>query len=295
MARQQFLTVAVGEFTVFRPFTAPGLFAQRHMQSIGLLTFPDFSGGDLDSEQRKVALTQMVNIHRPLTALVLFLSVVALEDFIRDLGTRLADVPDISSHFPCIELLRPALKKNPAPYARPDRDPAPLSDWPQVNALYERVLNTTPIQVEDLPMLHDLALIRHTVAHHAAVTRALDVPRFQYWDVPANALLNPPEDFVRNIAFDVYKIGSRFDVKIREAVFSKILDSLAPNWHLSPPPIIVTLIELFNWFGRFSEGHRPMPTPGTNTYEQDRRAHDKAARDELVAICVEELRAQHAV
>ena len=35
----------VGEFTVFRPFTAPGLFAYRHMQALSLLDFPDYGGG----------------------------------------------------------------------------------------------------------------------------------------------------------------------------------------------------------------------------------------------------------
>jgi len=116
--REAFPNVPIGEVTVTRPFTAPGLFAYRHMQAKGLLHFPDFGDGDMNKEQRKDALERMVNVHRPLAALVLFLGVVGLEDFIRDLGARLADVSGLERHFPKIAELRPVLKKNPLPYAR---------------------------------------------------------------------------------------------------------------------------------------------------------------------------------
>lgn len=133
MSREAFPSVPIGEFTVTRQSTAPGLFVYRHMQAEGLLHFPDFGSGDMNEDQRNEALAQMVSVHRPLAAVVLFLGVVGLEDFIRDLGARLADIPGLEHHFPRITELRPVLKKNPPPYARQDRDPAQLSDWPKVN------------------------------------------------------------------------------------------------------------------------------------------------------------------
>jgi len=39
--------------------------------------------GDLDAVQRREALQRAVALHRPLAALVIFLNVVALEDFFR--------------------------------------------------------------------------------------------------------------------------------------------------------------------------------------------------------------------
>ena len=92
MTLEPFPSVPFGEFTITRPFTAPGLFAYRHMQANKLLHFPDLADGDMSREQRAEALLRMVSVHRPLAALVIFLSVVALEDFIRDLGARLADI-----------------------------------------------------------------------------------------------------------------------------------------------------------------------------------------------------------
>lgn len=115
MPRQPFPSVPIGEFTATRSFTAPGLFAYRHLQAEGLLNFPDFAGGDLGEEQRQEALARMVNVHRPLAALILFLAVVGLEDFIRDLGGRLADLPGLDSHFPRITELGPGSEEEPGP------------------------------------------------------------------------------------------------------------------------------------------------------------------------------------
>ena len=180
MTKVAFPIVPIGEWTPTRPHTAPGLFAYRHLQADGLLHFPDMGGGDMSAEERRDALLRMVNLHRPLAAIVLFLNVVALEDFIRDLGARLAEVPTLDAHFPRISELRPRLVQNPRPFARLDRDPAPLSNWPEVNALYERALGVGPLPAAELPRLHDLALVRHIVAHHAGLVRPIDVQRFQY-------------------------------------------------------------------------------------------------------------------
>jgi hypothetical protein len=293
--RVPFPNVPIGEFTVARPFTAPGLFAYRHMQAVGLLDFPDFGGGDMSQEQRKDALEQMVNVQRPLAALVLFLGVVALEDFIRDLGTRLVDVPGLESYFPNVAQLRPVLKKNPSPYARQDRDPAPLSDWPEVNTLYERAIGVAPLARADLPKLHDLALIRHTVAHHAALVRPIDAPRFQYWDVQANVTINPPIDFVREVSLFLYQTGRSFETAVTDRVFDTIVVHQEPNWHEAPSDLILLLVETFNWFGKLITDNSVHPMPGTANYEEQLRAEGIAARARLTELCIDELREKHAV
>ena len=295
MTRVPFPNVPIGEFTVTRPFTAPGLFAYRHIQAEQLLTFPDMGGGDMSAEQRREALERMVSVHRPLTALVLFLNIVALEDFIRDLGARLADVPDLEAHFPSVCELRPTLRKNPQPYARQDRDPAPLSDWAEVNKLYRRVFGVEPIPSVEIAKLHDLALVRHTVAHNAALVRPIDAPRFQYWEVQPNSLLNPPTDFVRAMSALLYRTGRDFEVAVANRLFGVILAKAPPNWFEKPPTLVVALIELFNWFGKLLTDNEPPLIPGSRDYEEQIRARAASSRSKLLELCLEELKAQYAV
>jgi hypothetical protein len=260
-----------------------------------LLHFPDFGGGDMNEEQRKEALAQMVNVHRPLAALVLFLGVVGLEDFIRDLGARLADVPGLERHFPKISALRPALKKNPPPFARQDRDPAPLSDWLEVNTLYGQAIGVEPLPVADLPKLYDLGLIRHTVAHHAALVRPIDVPRFQHWEMQANALINPPIDFVRQMLMLLYRTGRSFETAVADRLFAELVAGQPSNWHESPSELMLALIETFNWFGELLTDNGAMPMPGTPNYEHELRARSDANRARLTQQCIDELKERHAV
>lgn len=76
------------------------------MQASGLLDLPDFGGGDLNTEQRREALVSAVSFHKPLAALSLFLGVVALEDFVRDLVARMAENPEIAQLFPLLAEFR---------------------------------------------------------------------------------------------------------------------------------------------------------------------------------------------
>lgn len=295
MPKEQFPVVPFGEWTVTRPFTAPGLFVYRHMQAEALLHFPDFGGGDMTEEQRKAALVSMVNVHRPLAALVLFLGVVGLEDFIRDIGARLADVPGLLPYFPNITQLRPVMKNNPTPYARPDKDPAPLSEWSEVNALYQRAIGICPFPVADIPKLHDLALIRHTVAHHAALVRPIDAPRFRHWDVPANLLINPPVEFVQKVLLFLHQAGREFETAVAERMFSEVIADQPPNWHEAPSELVKTLVETFNWFGKLVSQTSSPFVPWRQNYEQTLREQSEAVLAELNRQCIEELRQKYAV
>lgn len=293
MTRPVFPTTPIAELTLMRPFTAPGLFAYRCEQARNLLYLPDVGGGDLNDDQPRNALENMVSLHRPLAAIALFLGVVALEDLIRDLGTRLVEVPDLRQYFPGVEKLRPTPIRNAGPNARPDKDPTSLSNWAKVNTLYQDAFNVSPFSDEDLPKLHDLALIRHTVAHHAAVVREVDVPRFKHWDVQRNEIINPPAQFVRELLQWLYRIGRSFETTVSEQLFRKVLADLGPTWTAAPPPLLVTLIETFNWFGKLVPPNQSPPLPWAPDYEQQVVARNLEVRAQLIQECLHELKVKY--
>ena len=290
-----FPSVPCGEFTIARPFTAPGLFFYRHMQAANLLRFPDCAKSDLSTEQRRSALLQHVSAHRPLAALVLFLGVVALEDFIRDLGVRLAEVNGLEKYFPKLIDLRLERVRPKHRYSQVVKDPAIFSDWTDVNKLYARVIGVTPLQQVDLPKLHDLAIIRHTVAHHAALIRPVDIDRFQYWSMHPNSLINPPVEFVQNISHFLYQTGRGFEKSVASQIFASVIQYENADWFENPSELILALIETFNWFGNLltEEGDEPTPVFGELNYEKVIKAVDAANKTRLTLLCLQELKLRH--
>ena len=269
-----------------------GLFAYRYSQALALLHPTDYGGGDLAGEDRRKALDQSVVLDRPLTALVVFLSVVALEDLIRGLGNRLASLNWLTADFPNIEelgvRLRPPSAARPA-HARLDK-PFRYFDFAEVNARYRAVLGVEPIPVAEFARLHDLAIIRHTVAHHGSVISQIDVPRFQYYSVTPGALINPPPAFVRETSNYLYQIGTGFELAVRNHVFRRVIASLAPDWSKPPPRLLVDLIEAFDYFGillsedDFPPEHRAGPVNDKEDAEQQR-----VATEIMLAHCLAQL------
>jgi hypothetical protein len=295
VAKVFFPNEPVSERTVFRPFTAPGMFAFRHLQADHLIYFPDFAAGDMTSEQRRNALDQAVPLYRPLTALVIFLNVVALEDLIRDLGARLAEVVGLSAFFPRIDRLQLTPKSpNPSnPSARLDKEPVSYTDFQAVNALYLDVLDVEPISAANFPRLYDLALVRHTVAHHGAIFRQIDVPRFQHYDVVPGQLINPPVAFVKETCGYLYSIGTRFEKSMRQKVISGVVPKLDPTWVTTPPKLLLDLIELFDYFGKFVTSSGPVVSPVQSVDDVVVMIKEESERGkrQLVSLCVDELRA----
>ena len=294
-AKIPFPSVAFGEFTIFRPFTAPGLFDYRFMQSLDFLTLPDLGEGSMTAEERQSALEQMVGAHRPMAAVAIFLGVVALEDFVRELGARLAAVSALYTHFPSISDLQPRLKANPKLYARPDIDACNISTWVEVNDLYARALGAAPIAASEMPKLQDLALIRHTVAHHAALVRPIDAPRFQHWDVPANAVINPPVDFVREILQYLHEIGRQFEAVVRRCIFVAVLKKECPDWRQHPSTLLSELFETFNWFGFLPLQRTAFIDPFAADADEHRLEQYAAVHAELTGRCLEEIGSKYAI
>lgn len=296
MAKVPFPEVPVGETSVFRTFTVPGLFVYRHIQADGLLHFPDFSGGDMTVQQRREALDRAVTLHRPLAALVLFLNIVALEDFIRDLGASLCDIQGLDRYFPQLPSLNIMVKEfDPQkPHSRLDKEPVPFLDFIQVNRLYLECLGIEPIPDVELPRLFDLAIVRHTVAHHGALFRHFDVPRFQYYAVSPGHLINPPVEFVKDTAMYIYRIGRGFEQSLQDRVFSTVIPSFKPAWPANPPQLLIDLIELFNYLGKLVSSSGPTPPiRSLEEYEAFARAESERIRGELTQLCIQDLAAQY--
>jgi hypothetical protein len=288
----------VSEWSAISTGTPSGLFVYRQMQAIDLLDLPDFGGGDLTAEQRRAALLDAVNLHKPLAALAIFLSVVALEDYVRDVGGRMSEHDLLCRHFPLLEKLR-AMPKARAPdqaFRRLDTEPISTFEPESINVLLFAAIGVSPIPIAEYPRLRDLALIRHTVAHHAAVIRSVDVPRFQYYVVRANQLVNPPVDFVRETLMYLYRVGRAVDEAISRRVFSVVLPTLRADWAQEQPPELLSLLEFFAYFGFVESTTRPVGCAVPDAPEHTaRQAEARRIKARLVERCIQELQARHEV
>jgi hypothetical protein len=286
----------VSEWNVINTNSATGLFAYRHCQATALLDFPDFGGGDMTADQRRKALSNAVNFQKPLAALAIFLGVVALEDLVRDFGARMADNKHISPHFPNLSKFRsePKIRTPDQNFRRLDTDPVRSVEPEEVNQLLERALSIRPIPVSEYPRLRDLALIRHTVAHHAAVIRKVDVPRFQYYIVKPNQSINPPVDFVHETLTYLYRTGRTIEEAIVHRVFAIVLPTLGPIWWEKPPQSLRELIEFFNYFGFIETANGPVGYAEPGTPESERMKKEEIRiKEKLFDRCIEELRKNH--
>lgn len=185
--------VQLAEWNAFGTGTAAGLFAYRQHQARRLLEFPDYSDGDLSPERRREAFANAVTFRRPLSALALFLGIVAMEDLVRDLAGRLADLPRLSPFFPGLVKLRAQYVSRPADRAfkRLDTDPAGVIDPEEINTRFVQAMGVAPVPYSEYWNLRDLALIRHTVAHHAGLIRSVDSSLLSYSATSASSSQRP--------------------------------------------------------------------------------------------------------
>jgi hypothetical protein len=268
--------------------TAPGIFTWRQILGKSLLSFPDLGGGDLSAEQRREGLERFVELQRPLTALALFWSVVALEDLFRDMGVQLNALPELRNHFKKIATIAPQLKSKAKPGQRLDTDP-PYLDFSELNDLYQHIFQINAVDPANICRLVDLALIRHTVAHHGAVVRPIDLPRFRYYQMQENRVINPPVWFVRETAMFIHSVGSDYLSKLRAAIFAKVIDETGPVDPNNPSDLIKKLIRAFHYFGKIPQAQpqptQPMPkTP--EEWQQWQEEASKAPEADLLQRCL---------
>lgn len=285
----------VSEISPLRLDAALGRYYWRYMATGDLLSFPDLGGGDLSDAQRREALGRFVVLRRPLTALVLFWSVVSFEDFIRDFGTGLSKVTGITSCYPRVSDLSVApRKKAPASnLMRPDEDAFSYLNLGQLNHNYQNVLGIQVVEPGHESRLTDLAILRHTVAHHGAVVRPVDEPRFTYYKVQPERVINPPPEFVRETATFLYEIIRQFVGRVKAEVFSRMVAPLGPIDPAKPPRHVVELIEVFDYFGKLPDA-RPLISPEVLTQGPEAIAEyllreQRAIREEILRACLSDL------
>jgi hypothetical protein len=274
--------------------TPLGLFAARVQDSISMVT-PGTDGKfeGTTPEEVKDWQISLIELRHPTTALALFYAVAALEDYLRDCGSRLARAQGLESHFPLISELEPKLL-TPAGKERPDRDPAPLLNPQQVNALYGWVFDVEPLEHPICAKLADLALLRHTIAHHGSVIRPLDTARFSHFHVSPNQIVCPPVAFVLETAKWIFDLGSSFSQRLRTAVFPPVLSELVPIDRDRPPEALKELIEAFGYFGKLATEEDLLPDPLPNTGDMNelwrwQHARNQRHRDVLLSRCVDDL------
>ena len=282
----------VGEWSVIDTRTSSGLFAYRHVQAARLLDLPDFGGGDLDSEQRREALVTAVSLCKPLSALSLFLGVVALEDFVRDLIARMSEVPELLQWFPLLADFRsqPKARAPDQAFRRLDTDPAGAVDPEEINSVFQRSLGISPIPSAEYWHLRDLALLRHTVAHHGAVIRQVDVPRFRYFKVQPGRIINPPPAFIKAELHYLYRIGRDAEASVRDVVFRCALADAGAGWSKRNVKSITLLIEFFAYFGYIESTTVPVgySEPGSQLRQQQEQESTRI-RALLLERCVADL------
>lgn len=282
----------VCEWSAIDTSTSSGLFAYRHMQAAGLLDLPDFGGGDLASEQRREALVTAVSFRKPLAALSLFLGVVALEDFVRDLVARMAEVPELHRWFPALADFRsqPKARTPDQAFRRLDTDPAGVVDPEEINSVFQRSLGVSPIPSHEYWHLRDLALLRHTVAHHAAVIRHVDVPRFRYFQVQPGRVINPPAAFIKAELQYLYRLGRDAEASIRDVVFRRAVADAGTGWSQRPDASVERLIEFFAYFGYIESTTVPVGySEAGSALRQEQESEAARIRAALLARCIADL------
>ena len=146
------------------------------------------------------------------------------------------------------------------------------------------------ISTTEFDKLRDLALIRHTVAHHAAVVRAVDVPRFLHYKMVPGAGINPPPEFVQSTAAYLWRISRGIQIRVRNRLLDLLRPTLPPNWREAPPTDLVTFVTFFEHFGFIETlngpgGELPDDEPGRSRAIEERRR----VKEVVDARCMQEI------
>lgn len=250
MPKVIFPSVPLWESTIFRFNNPTGMFWYKSNQARMLMSPPDFCWGDLISDEiwRRKALNDSIILFKPLTAVILFLQIVALEDYIRNINESLPKIKWFDTYFPNIGKLKAQLKTPKSVWGPKDIDTIKPLHFEELNKVYSEVFGRWPIYSDEYAKLYDLALIRHTVAHHGSIIRPIDVSRFQYYQVFDNQHINPPVEFLTETIKYLQDVQNQFSNMLESTIFSTILVKIWKNNFLKYPKILKDLIKVFDYF-----------------------------------------------
>jgi hypothetical protein len=260
-----FPTALMGEWTPFPVKSPLGLFAYRISQAIQLLEWPDFYGLEaVSQEERRRIKDGFLQVRHPITALGLFLGVVAMEDFMRDLLHQLREDDFVCSNFPEFQNLT-------AKFIDHNFRNLAAAEW---NNNLSGIIGLTPIPERELPHIADLVLLRNVVAHYGSLTPEKFRNNFKYWNVKIGHPINPPASFVRTELNYIFHLGNKIHEETRHAVFRKTIEKTGCGWSRNPSPDILRLIELFCFFGYVEEAKGPTGLPPMDPNLQDQLKQD---------------------
>lgn len=247
-----FPTALVGEWTPFPVKFPLGLFGYRISQAVRLLDWPaPYDLEKVPDEERRRIKDGFLQLRHPITALGLFLGVVALEDFVRDLLHRLREDDFVGSHFPEFQKLTAKSIEKEFSNIRPE-------EW---NDKLFSIIDLKPIPKEELPHIGDLVLLRNAIAHYGSLTPEKYRDKFNYWDVKIGQLINPPASFVRTELNYIFHLGQKIHEETRRIVFRRIIEKMGCGWSRNPSPDILRLIELFCFFGFLEQARGAVGLP----------------------------------
>jgi hypothetical protein len=224
-----FPNVPMGEVTAF-PFRAPyGLFGFRLAEAAKLLQIPLPIHGAQSSDNPIQSRDLFLGLCRPITSLSLFVSVVALEDFARDVHAELY----------VEEVEREKIRKCRAPLIV------------HLQRLAEKC-DGLAFMPDESDRLDDLVKLRNIIAHYGGL-----VPpdrKFLYWKVDASHPLNPPASFVQGEIRFIADMATRVHEAVRDEVFRRHISAAGAGWSGAPSDEILRLIEVFAFFGKLTPG-----------------------------------------
>jgi hypothetical protein len=247
MEKIAFPQAQVGEWTVFRKETPFGMFFYKLHQAANVTSVANFNIPNSCGKSAKDYESEHPEVVQPLTALAVFMHVVALEDLLRESGVFLVTINELMK-LKGIKKLTQVPVQQKHPHQRTQKDSFSLLDLEQLNDHYQAVLGIAAVEKADISRLRDLILMRHIVAHNAAIVREVDQGRFQYYAVPVGISLNPTAEFVRDTTSFISAVARQFIEKIRAVVFQKAF-SMLPDWRDTPCDRINELIAQFDYFG----------------------------------------------
>lgn len=255
--RMSFPTTASGEWWGFDVSTPLGKLTARCTEAQGILELPDFIAPGLTLEDRQ----RLLRLHAAnyLTVRAIVDTVVALEDFVRELGRALSLSLFLKGTFPRIHELAPMQVTRSAPGGRTEKDPFALLDPARTAAAYHDVFGVRLFDGVELPRLRDLVLLRHCVSHHGPTIRPQDADRFLYYAVPAGQRLTPTWEFAQAEVAWIYSVGSA----VNRAVAVQVYLSLVPEAPRLPiratPADVADLLRITSHLGLLPESNEPVP------------------------------------
>ncbi len=235
--------------------TASAIFFARSIQAIQFIQIEESIDPTGRTPEDIRTLQELhILIQEPRLALGIFLSVVNLEDFIRQICIELSDYLPLQSYFQNLKDLVVPLKKYEInnPTKRLDGDPFILLDFKKLNTQINNIFWISVIDTNEENKLNDLALIRHIIAHKGSTVRSIDLRRFQYYDMKPDVVINPPIEFVQEIQEYLREIWLGIHRTIRDKIFETITNKLNFIDFEKKPKILVDIIKIFNYFDLIS-------------------------------------------